>query len=159
MILSSGRCRQRSSSPASHSVRPVLKRLLARGMLGAWLTIASLPLVGQDPESIPRADASPRGNPQNGKRLYDKYGCYECHGGQGQGSPLSGPRIAPSPGSFSGFLTYIRRPTGQMPPYTRKITTDAELADMYAFLQSVSQPPDVEKIPLLKALSVTGKGR
>jgi hypothetical protein len=46
-----------------------------------------------------------------------------------------------------------------MPPYTRKITTDAELADMYAFVQSVPQPPDVEKIPLLKALSATGKGR
>lgn len=159
MLLSLGRFRQDSSKVASRFVRPGLKGLLAWGTLGVWLMIASLRLAGQDPDSIPKADAPPRGNPQNGKRLYDKYGCYECHGGQGQGSPLSGPRIAPSPGSFSGFLTYIRRPTGQMPPYTRKITTDAELADMYAFVQSVPQPPDVEKIPLLKALSATGKGR
>jgi mono/diheme cytochrome c family protein len=127
-------------------------------MLMAWMTIA-LRAAGQDPDSIPKADTSRHGNAQNGKRLYDKYGCYECHGGQGQGSQLSGPRIAPSSGSFSGFLTYIRRPTGQMPPYTRKITTDTELADMYAFLQSVPPPPDVEKIPLLKALSATGRGR
>jgi mono/diheme cytochrome c family protein len=159
MLLSSGRFRQHASRAGSHFGRPVLKCLLACGILGAWLTIAPLRLAAQDPGSIPKADAPPHGNPQNGKRLYDKYGCYECHGGQGQGSQLSGPRIGPSSGSFSGFLTYIRRPTGQMPPYTRKITTDAELADMYAFLQSVPQPPDVEKIPLLKALVATGKGR
>lgn len=159
MLLSLGRFRRRSSKEASRGVRAGLKGLLAWGTLGVWLTIAPFPLAGQDPDSIPKTEAPPHSNAQNGKRLYDKYGCYECHGGQGQGSPLSGPRIAPSPGSFSGFLTYIRRPTGQMPPYTRKITTDAELADMYAFLQSLQQPPDVEKIPLLKALSATGKGR
>jgi len=128
-------------------------------MLAAWATIAPLRVAGQDPDSIPKADTSPHGNAQNGKRLYDKYGCYECHGGQGQGSELSGPRIAPSRGSFSGFLTYIRRPTGQMPPYTRKITSDAELADMYSFVQSVPPPPDVEKIPLLKAMSGSQKSR
>jgi mono/diheme cytochrome c family protein len=159
MLLSLGRFRWDSSKVAGRLVRPGLKGLFAWGTLGVWLMIASLRLAGQDPDSIPKADAPPRGNPQNGQRLYDKYGCYECHGGQGQGSPLSGPRIAPSPGSFSGFLTYIRRPTGQMPPYTRKITTDAELADMYAFVRSMPQPADVEKIPLLKALSATGKGR
>lgn len=159
MLLSLNRFRRGSSKRASRFVRPGMKGLLAWGALGVWLMIAALRLAGQDPDSIPEADAPPRGNPQNGKRLYDKYGCYECHGGQGQGSQLSGPRIGPSPGSFSGFLTYIRRPTGQMPPYTRKITTDAELADMYAFLQSVPRPPDVESIPLLKALSATGKAR
>jgi mono/diheme cytochrome c family protein len=159
MIRSSGRFGLDCSSGVSHSVRRVLTRLLAWGTLGAWLALASLPMAGQDPDSISKVDVPPRGNPQNGKRLYDKYGCYECHGGKGQGSQLSGPRIAPSSGSFAGFLTYIRRPTGQMPPYTRKITTDAELADMYAFVQSVPQPPDVEKIPLLKAPSATGKGR
>jgi mono/diheme cytochrome c family protein len=159
MLLSLGRFRRDSSKVASRFVPPGLKGLLAWGTLGVWLMIASLRLAGQDPDSNPKADAPPRGNPQNGKRLYDRYGCYECHGGQGQGSPLSGPRIAPSPGSFSGFLTYVRRPTGQMPPYTRKIATDAELADMYAFLQSVPRPPDADRIPLLKALSPTGKGR
>jgi len=159
MVLSSGRFGRDRSRVASLPVHRLLKRLLAGGMLATWLTTAALPLAGQDSDSIPKADTPPRGNPQNGKRLYDKYGCYECHGGQGQGSQLSGPRIGPSPGSFSGFLTYIRQPTGQMPPYTRKITSDAELADMYAFLQSVPQPPDVDKIPRLKALSATGKGR
>lgn len=130
--------------------------LLAWGILGL---VAPSRLQAQDIDSIPKPDTAIRGNAQNGKRLYDKYGCYECHGGQGQGSPLSGPHIGPDAGSFSGFVSYIRRPTGQMPPYTTRITSDAELADMYAFLQSLPMPPDIEKIPLLKNLSAPSKGR
>jgi mono/diheme cytochrome c family protein len=37
-----------------------------------------------------------------------------------------------------------------MPPYTAKVLSDAQLADVYAFLQSVPQPTPVENIPLLK---------
>jgi ubiquinol-cytochrome c reductase cytochrome c subunit len=103
----------------------------------------------QEIESIPRPEAPVHGDAKNGKRLYDAYGCYECHGGQGQGSPLSGPRIAPDPMHFGSFVRYIRKPSGQMPPYTSKVTTDAQLADMYAFLQSIPRPPDAKKIPLL----------
>lgn len=141
------------------SVPQLLTRFLVVVVLGACVPLVSRRAVGQDLDSIPKADTTVRGNPKNGKRLYDKYGCYECHGGQGQGSPLSGPRIGPSPSSFSGFVSYIRRPTGQMPPYTRKITSDEDLADMYAFLESLPQPPEVAKIPLLQALSAKDKSR
>jgi ubiquinol-cytochrome c reductase cytochrome c subunit len=37
-----------------------------------------------------------------------------------------------------------------MPPYTAKVLSDADLADIYAFLQSVPAPPKVDSIPLLK---------
>ena len=117
----------------------------------------SLPLVtviginanAQEIEPIPKPAARAHGDAKNGQRLYDAYGCYECHGGQGQGSPLSGPRIAPKPMNFGGFARYIRKPSGQMPPYASKVTTDAELTDIYAFLQSIPPPPDAKKIPLL----------
>jgi hypothetical protein len=36
-----------------------------------------------------------------------------------------------------------------MPPYTAKVVSDKDLADIYAFLQSVKQPPAVKAIPLL----------
>jgi cytochrome c1 len=36
-----------------------------------------------------------------------------------------------------------------MPPYTAKVVSDQDLADIYAFLQSVKQPPPVKDIPLL----------
>jgi mono/diheme cytochrome c family protein len=103
----------------------------------------------QEIESIPKPEAPVHGDAKNGKRLYDAHGCYECHGGQGQGSPLSGPRIAPEPMHFGSFVRYIRMPSGQMPPYTSRVTTDAELTDIYSFLQSIPHPPEAKKIPLL----------
>jgi hypothetical protein len=37
-----------------------------------------------------------------------------------------------------------------MPPYTTKVLNDADLGDIYAFLQAQPQPLDVDRIPLLK---------
>jgi len=37
-----------------------------------------------------------------------------------------------------------------MPPYTVKVLSDADLADIYAFVKSVSPPPKVDSVPLLK---------
>jgi len=43
----------------------------------------------------------------NGRVLFVKVGCYQCHGYQGQGG-AAGPRIAPEPLPFDGQLG-IRR--------------------------------------------------
>jgi len=37
-----------------------------------------------------------------------------------------------------------------MPPYTAKVVTDQELADIYAFLLSMPAPPAVDSVPILK---------
>jgi hypothetical protein len=37
-----------------------------------------------------------------------------------------------------------------MPPYTAKVLSGSELADIYAFLQSRPQPPALDSVPLLK---------
>jgi mono/diheme cytochrome c family protein len=48
------------------------------------------------------------------------------------------------------FVTaYLRNPTGQMPPYTERVVTDEELADIYAFLLEIGQPPPLESITIL----------
>jgi mono/diheme cytochrome c family protein len=85
--------------------------------------------------------AAAAGDSDNGKRIFVKYGCAECHGREGQGAPLSGPRIAPAPLPLAGFVKYVRSPTGQMPPYTEKVVTNQELTDMRAFLLSRARPP------------------
>ena len=85
--------------------------------------------------------AAPVGNSDNGKRIFTKYGCAECHGEEGQGAPLSGPRIGPAPLPLAGFVKYVRMPTGQMPPYTEKVVTTQELTDIRAFLLSRPRPP------------------
>ena len=46
-------------------------------------------------------------------------------------------------------MAYVRHPAGQMPPYTAKVATDAELADIRAYLVSVPAPVPVKSIPLL----------
>ena len=104
------------------------------------------PHAGQDG----KASEAPAGNAENGKQLFVKDGCYECHGREGQGSTMAGPRIAPDPIPFDALLNYLRKPKGEMPPYTAKVISDKELADIYAFLQSRKEPPTAKAAPLLK---------
>ena len=89
-------------------------------------------------------------NAQNGQKLYTKYGCYECHGMEGQGSAQTGgSRLGPVQIPFGSFVTYVRQPSGQMPPYTKKAVSDTELADIYAFLKVRPQPPPSKGIAIL----------
>jgi mono/diheme cytochrome c family protein len=93
---------------------------------------------------------TPAGNAENGKKIFNKNGCYECHGREGQGSTMTGPRIAPDPIAFDVLSRYVRKPTGEMPPYSAKVVSDQELADIYAFLQSRPRPPAAKATALLK---------
>jgi ubiquinol-cytochrome c reductase cytochrome c subunit len=93
---------------------------------------------------------APAGNAENGKRLFNKIGCYQCHGREGQGSIVTGPRIAPDPIPYDALLRYVRKPSGEMPPYTAKVVSDQELADIYAFLQSRPHPPAAKDTPISK---------
>ena len=116
------------------------------GSLLLLVTVASAPSA-QAPTPAP-GGAPPAGSAQNGKKIFATHGCYQCHGYEGQGGP--GSRLAPRPIAFAAFSKYVRQPTGQMPPYTAKIVTDAELADIYAFLQSLPAPQAADTISLLK---------
>lgn len=97
--------------------------------------------------AVAAADA-PAGNAEKGKKLYTGDGCYECHGREGQGG-VAGARLAPRPIPLNVLIMYVRHPAGQMPPYTSKVVSDAELADIYAFLKSIPAPPQAKTIPLL----------
>jgi ubiquinol-cytochrome c reductase cytochrome c subunit len=94
--------------------------------------------------------APPVGNAEQGQKLYVSYGCYQCHGREAQGSSATGPRLGPRPIAFTAFSRYVRNPTGQMPPYTSKVVTDAAMADIYAFVQARPAPASAQTIPLLR---------
>jgi mono/diheme cytochrome c family protein len=97
----------------------------------------------------PKADAA-SANAQNGQRLFTSYGCYECHGNEGQGSTQTGgSRIGPIRIPFPAFVAYVRQPTAQMPPYAVKAVSDTDLADIYAFLKSRPESAPAKSIPLL----------
>lgn len=119
-----------------------------------YLTIGILTLAlgftarAQTPAPAAGSEAVPAGNAENGKKLYAQYGCYQCHGYAAQGGV--GPRLAPRPLVFAAFSKYVRQPSGEMPPYTVKVVSNSQLADVYAFLRSVPLPPPVDSIPLLE---------
>jgi mono/diheme cytochrome c family protein len=118
------------------AVLPALQIPLNAGQSGAPARTAS-------------AQPAPPGNAQNGKKIFAAYGCYECHGYEGQGGS-AGARLAPRPIAFAAFSKYVRHPTNQMPPYTTKVVTEQELADIYAYLQSIPVPPPAKSIPQLE---------
>src|SRR5215471_7918981 len=87
------------------------------------------------------------GNADNGKRLFLKNGCYECHGTVGQGGV--GPRLAPRPIGLATLTAIVRKPPQGMPPYSTKIMSDSEIADIRAYLAAIPAPPPLQSIPLL----------
>ena len=96
------------------------------------------------------ADTAPAGNAQNGKKNFTSDGCYECHGFQGQGAAQTGAaRIGPPMLSLESFLSYVRHPTNQMPPYSIKAIFDQDLTDIYAYLKTIPLPAKGKDIPLL----------
>jgi ubiquinol-cytochrome c reductase cytochrome c subunit len=88
----------------------------------------------------------PAGSPQNGKELYLKYSCYACHGYDGHGG--AGARLVPMRMNPPGFTAYVRSPR-QMPPYTAKVLSDAQLADLFAYIKSLPESPPASNIALL----------
>ena len=89
---------------------------------------------------------------EHGKAMFIQHGCWQCHGTMGQGSIATsgGRRLAPNPLPWEKFSTFVRSTNRAMPPYSEKILSDGDLADIYAYLQSIPKPADVKDIPLLR---------
>jgi mono/diheme cytochrome c family protein len=83
-----------------------------------------------------------------GKQLFLTHGCFQCHGTQGQGGS-AGAKLAPDPIPQETFVGFVRSTNGAMPPYRAAILSDADLGDIYAYLQSIPKPADPKSIPLL----------
>ena len=96
---------------------------------------------------------APAGNAKTGQQVYKAIGCWECHGTIGQGGAITGPRLAPTALPYAAFLQQLRTPQNAMPPYEQKILSDADAANIYAFLKSVPAPKAVQDIPLLSNLN------
>jgi len=129
--------------------RSAIRRLVLAA--GTLYLLVSPCLGGQNSSSATqKSEAAATGNVENGKKVFIKDGCYECHGREGQGAAqASGPRIGPPQRFLRSFSRYVRQPTGQMPPFTTEVISDQELADVYAYLQSRPKAAPAKDIPLL----------
>src|SRR6185295_4272506 len=88
---------------------------------------------------------------ENGKAAFLKYGCWQCHGTQGQGSVATsnGKVLAPDPLPWETFSAFVRTANTGMPPYSEKVLPNGELEDIYAYLGTIAKPADYKTIPLL----------
>jgi mono/diheme cytochrome c family protein len=94
---------------------------------------------------------TPAGDAANGKKLFVRDGCYECHGYAGQGG-AAGARIADIGLNAKGLIAYVRAPAGQMPAYKEQVVSDQELTDIWAYLQTLPKAKPAKDIPLLNAI-------
>ena len=89
------------------------------------------------------AVAAEGGDPERGFETFMRVGCFQCHGTVGQG-PISGPKLAPDPLPLEALRAYIRAPAQVMPPYVESVLSDADVADIHAYLDSIPPAPNVE---------------
>ena len=61
----------------------------------------------------------------------------------------SRPETRPDPLPFDALLSFVRTTNRQMPAYRDEVLSDADLADLYAYLKSIPRGPDAKTIPLL----------
>ena len=94
------------------------------------------------------ATAALAADPAKGKTAFMKNGCWQCHGEVGQGGAAGKP-LAPKPMALEAFNVFVRNSNGPMPPYPKEIVSDADLADIHAYLQSIPAGKDYKSIPLL----------
>ena len=92
--------------------------------------------------------AAAAGSAEKGEAAYVKHGCWQCHGYMGQGG-IAGKKLAPEPMPLEAMSAFVRNTNGAMPPYQEAILSDADLADIHAWLQSLPKARDYKQIPLL----------
>ena len=98
------------------------------------------------------AQDAPPGDAANGKRVYLADGCFTCHGRAGQGGAYNGPApiLAKTAMPFEGFKMQVRNPSNDMPAYSEPVMSDKEIADIFAFVQSLPGRRDTKDIAILK---------
>ena len=113
----------------------------------AVLAIGALAAAGIEAQTpAPTQAAASSGNAQAGKDLYLRYSCYACHGYDGHGG--AGARLVPMRMTVERFTAYVHNPR-QMPPYSTKLLSDSQLADLWAYVRSLPASPEAKDIPLL----------
>jgi mono/diheme cytochrome c family protein len=115
----------------------------------AFITLLLTGVAALAQQAAPPATSS--GNAENGKKLFLRDGCWECHGYAGQGG-RDGARLAETALTTAQFTRYIRRPSGAMPAYIEKVLSDAEAGDIWAYVKAMTGPKTAKEVPLLMEL-------
>ena len=79
---------------------------------------------------------TPNGNAENGKKWFAMHNCSACHGetgNNGRAAHISGIDMG-----FGSFVRILRKPySPSMPPFPESKLSEADAADIYAWLKSM----------------------
>ena len=119
------------------------KRLAFTALASAILSASTL--------AVAPAQVGPQGDAANGKQIYLRDACFTCHGRSGQGGVFRGPApiLAQTALPFEGFRELLRDPPGDMPAYSEAVLSDKDIADIYAFVESLPgarSPKDIRAL-------------
>ena len=109
-------------------------RVLVRNCVVALATAAAFLAI-----AIARAEPAPAD-----RALFVRFGCYQCHGYEGQGGEAL--RIAPSLYPFDAFAAKVRKPANEMPAYAPEVLSDTDLQALYRYVRAI--PEATADLPL-----------
>lgn len=97
------------------------------------------------------AEGAASGDAAKGKRVYLADGCFLCHGRVGQGGAMNypAPAITKLEMPVESFVAFLRDAPNDMPAYAANVLPDEDVADIYAFLQSLPGRKPAKDFPLL----------
>jgi mono/diheme cytochrome c family protein len=136
------------------------------------LTVAAIALNAQPgargaaPTNNPAPTSPITGNAAAGKKLFYSYGCYACHGYNGETGARAFVGRWGHLGTEQAFISFLRGranvapvvPSGGMPNFSASSLPDKQAQDIYAYIRTFkSTAPDLKNIPTLNAIVEAAK--
>jgi mono/diheme cytochrome c family protein len=120
----------------------LFKRVALAALAAAAIGVTALSVKAQD---------TPAGDAAHGKQIFLAVGCFTCHGRSGQGGAFNGPApiLAHTALPFDGFKGQIRSPVNDMPAYSDAVLSDKDIADIYAFVETLPGSRSPKDIAIL----------
>jgi len=112
--------------------------------------------------NVPAPTSPVTGNAVAGKQLFYNYGCYACHGYNGETGARPFVGRWGNLGTEQAFLTFLRgrvnvapvTPSTSMPNFSEATLSDKQAKDIYAYIRTFksSAPADLKDAPALSAI-------
>jgi mono/diheme cytochrome c family protein len=101
--------------------------------------------------TVAQTQEAPAGDAVHGKQLFLAVGCFTCHGRSGQGGAYNGPApiLAHTALPFDGFKGQLRNPADDMPAFSEAVLSDQDVADIYAFVETLPGSRSAKDISIL----------
>ncbi len=117
--------------------------------------------------NVPPPTSPVSGNPANGKQLYYAFGCYACHGYNGETGARPFVGRWGNLATEQSFLTFLRgranvaplTPSTSMPNFSQASLPDNQAKDIYAYIRTfkTSAPAEVKDAAALNAILEAAK--